>query len=85
MVHGHRRDHSEHGRVDDVRCIEATAQPDLEQDDVSGDLGEGEQGCRCCDLEERDRLPGVRLRNARQQIDQAWLRNWPAAAVGSRD
>ena len=62
VVVADRRDHRGERRVDDVGGVEAAAEPDLEQRDIGGMLGEEEEGDRRGDLEEGDRLAAIGAR-----------------------
>ena len=60
VVDGDRGDDGEARPVDDVGGVEAAAEPDLEQREVGRGLGHREEGGGGGDLEEGDRLAGVR-------------------------
>ena len=83
MIERDRRDDGERRALEDVRRVEAAAEPDLEQEHVGRVLGEGEERRRRRDLELGDVVVAVARLRAGQHVDQRVLADRVRLAAGA--
>jgi hypothetical protein len=80
MVDGNGGDGRQKGALDDIRCVEPSAQAGLKEHDVGRMLREGEEGRCGGDLEESDRLAAIGFFGALQDVEKRALADGPGAA-----